>query len=1426
MKGTQVRSIISRVQVGKSSQREEERVGVVHRIMFAVVITLNLLIAMMADSFVYAGSNSFDQVGNPTNLTAGRESNGTLDQTSVSLSWELDRVTWIWTEKVWITKDGWRSYEEINKTKGYWVEGLTPEEVYQFGVKVVFYGNRGVSQSSNLLTVRMPGPEPNRAPYSANDHISFEISEGASAGVVQMRSGLDLKMIDWDQELLTYTLHGYGRHMFRVRNTAGALDAPDVAQIAEITYSGSGLDYERQSSYELELRGTDGEGQYSTITVYIDVLDEHELDSISGNIHISGTPRYNRTLTADLSGIRDRATGVQIFNSSNSQVEWRWGECPSPSYGLGVPEINTSVGSGDSYSPTLDDVGHNLSAWIIYLSPTGIDDSRWFCGDTSVVSKPFDSSMPSVSTWAEDSSILLGEAAVFIVSRQGASTASPLHLNLRHTGHTFEGSSWVNKVFIPAGESRINLSVTPKSVGELKLEVLLGEDYNVSAGTSVAKISVGPANVLVTGGPVIKGALQLEETLTVDTSHIVDENGLGIFSYRWERVSPGGERERISNGETYEITHHDIGFSFVVIVTYLDGDGFREDVESQIVGPVVSPEVEPARIVSIYHRYDYSTAFNSPGEVRVEDILVIMVQMTKGIKKVSINRPELPLYIGNQRHILVLGRNGKEDKTGLLSFRYKFQDGDSGLIRIPENGLFATDWHGNVVDPPDGADFSHNSLNFGYVDVLPQTQTSQTEEQTEEQTVNSSTHRGDAFTARFQNVPDEHDGDYFDIQLSLSAPLQKGSKRRLRDQSFQVTNGSVIKVWKVSGRSDLWGIRVQPDSLETVTVMLPLRSDCNEAGALCTSDGQVLSNGLAKKIQGPVTISISDALANENKDSMISFQVTLSRASSQTVTVDWSTEDRAAQSGGDYTEDSGTLVFVAGETRKTIEVGLLNDSIDEGSEDFIVNLSRPSGAHITDGVGVGTINNSDPAPEGWLNRMGRVVGKQAVDAVKTRVTGGGRTLKKTVGEGSKSSDKDDTLDWGNRIQEGGHFGPRRVPLFEDEFDAPKGREVAPQEIDEQTFLLDFGESSELVSNLSIWGRANIDHFNGAYKGQEVSGDVRTIFLGVDVEWEDWLAGVAVSNTRSDGKSRGQSVGDETVLDANFNSLYPYVRYSLSEHTDIWGMLGFSDGTMEIEGENKYKTGLGMKMGAGGVRHKLGPYSNGLTAALIGDLLLLRMESDAVTGEAGNLRGVQTHVGRARVMAEIGQQIDLGKGSTLYPRVEAGVQYDLDNDFSVLLSTGVRYTGFGERLFLEASGHGLLSGDDDKNWGMSMMLRLAPSSNKRGLSFSVGPSLGVSRNHIDEMQQTGDHNQLGLVDQQGEKDMSLNTEIGYGLSDFFYGGILTPYVGIGQGSNRSFRAGAKWDFMDLMRLNLEAKHTKRAEGHDERSSVMLYTKFKF
>ncbi|MEM7114357.1 MAG: Calx-beta domain-containing protein [Chloroflexota bacterium] len=96
--------------------------------------------------------------------------------------------------------------------------------------------------------------------------------------------------------------------------------------------------------------------------------------------------------------------------------------------------------------------------------------------------------------------------------------------------------------------------------------------------------------------------------------------------------------------------------------------------------------------------------------------------------------------------------------------------------------------------------------------------------------------------------------------------------------------------------------------------------------------------------------------------------VTLSTASQLPVTVDFVTSDLSTGSGAataidDYAAISETVTFAPGELSQLVEIGIVDDVIEEGNEDFNVTLSNPTVATLgTPAAGTVTIIDDDVPP--------------------------------------------------------------------------------------------------------------------------------------------------------------------------------------------------------------------------------------------------------------------------------------------------------------------------------------------------------------------------------------------------------------------------------------------------------------------------------
>ncbi len=228
-------------------------------------------------------------------------------------------------------------------------------------------------------------------------------------------------------------------------------------------------------------------------------------------------------------------------------------------------------------------------------------------------------------------------------------------------------------------------------------------------------------------------------------------------------------------------------------------------------------------------------------------------------------------------------------------------------------------------------------------------------------------------TAEFQGLPASHDGGPFTFQLvfseefSISYTLLQGTDSE--PGAISVTGGGVTGAGRVvTGENRQWNITVEPSGTGDVTITLPETTACDAARAICTGDDRPLSATVTATVAGEAPVpapelTLRDASATEGGDATVDFTVTLSRAATDGVTVDYATSDGTATAGTDYAATSGTLTFAAGDTAKTVSVPVLDDAVDEEDETFTLTLSNASGATLGNATATGTIVDDDEAPQ-------------------------------------------------------------------------------------------------------------------------------------------------------------------------------------------------------------------------------------------------------------------------------------------------------------------------------------------------------------------------------------------------------------------------------------------------------------------------------
>ncbi len=170
-----------------------------------------------------------------------------------------------------------------------------------------------------------------------------------------------------------------------------------------------------------------------------------------------------------------------------------------------------------------------------------------------------------------------------------------------------------------------------------------------------------------------------------------------------------------------------------------------------------------------------------------------------------------------------------------------------------------------------------------------------------------------------------------------------------------------------------------PENDETFTVNLS-----SPAGATI-ADGQGL--GTIQNDDLP-TLSVSDVshLEGNTGKTPFLFTISLSAAAPFAVSVGYRTRNGTATAPSDYRAVDGTATFAPGQTTRTVTVSVIGDKTLEPDETFSLGLSAPSHATIADGVGIGTIENDDPAADLSVTKSSSIKEPDAGDTMTYTIT--------------------------------------------------------------------------------------------------------------------------------------------------------------------------------------------------------------------------------------------------------------------------------------------------------------------------------------------------------------------------------------------------------------------------------------------------------
>ena len=674
--------------------------------------------------------------------------------------------------------------------------------------------------------------------------------------------------------------------------------------------------------------------------------------------------------------------------------------------------------------------------------------------------------------------------------------------------------------------------------------------------------------------------------------------------------------------------------------------------------------------------------------------------------------------------------------------------------------------------------------------------------------------------------PDTHDGSTaVRFNIAFSEEPSALSVEKVRDLVVKLNHGGSIAASNAqrltAGSSRRWRITVKPNSKANIAVAVGPTRYCDSQDSVCTSDGRKLASQVTAVIAGPPGLSVADARAEEAADATMNFVVTLSRAATTAVTVNYATSNGTARSGSDYTATSGTLTFAAGDTSKTVAVPVLVDSVDDGGETIKFTLSNASGAHLADSVATGIIDNSGPIPQQWLARFGRAVAFQAVDAIEARMEGGGSHV--VLG--------------GHRVNlsggSGGSGGGSATQLLDDLAETdPTGetRTVSMHDLLRgSSFRLSAGgEDGNEGTAMTAWGQFSTGAFRGETGGLRADGNLSSGFLGIDFSRRLGLAGLAVGFTGGDGSFALDGDADRGSMKSALTAVYPYARLNLTKKLNVWGLAGFGKGKLRMKRRLRYETtdtDVEMRMGAVGVRGVvLSPQSlHGVSLVARSDALLMQIRSNSAHSALGRFASSVADVNRVRVSLDASRAFAMTGAGRITPSLRIGMRRDggdAETGLGAEAAGGLRYVM--GRISIEVSARSLIAhgARGYREWGAQGLIRVDPGAQGSGISLTLAPRWGAAESGVDRLRSLAHMGNLaGTVS--SAPGRRVEAELGYGFGLAGARGVVTPYAGIALGAARraALTAGTRWHISPETTLALKGMREDGTRGRPEYRIVL-------
>ena len=410
------------------------------------------------------------------------------------------------------------------------------------------------------------------------------------------------------------------------------------------------------------------------------------------------------------------------------------------------------------------------------------------------------------------------------------------------------------------------------------------------------------------GAPNISGIVQVGETLTVSTTDISDSDGLTNATYSYQWLSSRDTDIDGATGSTYILADSDASKTIKVRVDFTDDAGNQESLTSAATVAVAAtvPGVPGSISVSVNDTEKLDVSWDAPDSNGGSAVTGYRVQWKEAadswdipanvsettVTGTSHTATGLTDGVGYTFRVFAVNSAGdspaSEDESGtprettaptvssatvdgatltvtfsegltetplpaVTTFTVNVGDNRRGVNSVAISGSTVTLTLASAATSGDQVRVSYTAATDQAATRLMDLNENPAESFSGQAVTNNTAAAQTPLTASIHDEPSSHDGQSeFTFELRFSEELEGFSYQTLRGHAFTVTGGKVKGARRLAPPSNIrWQIKVGPTSNSDVTIVLPVTTDCDAQGAICTGGSRMLSSRLEVVFPGP-----------------------------------------------------------------------------------------------------------------------------------------------------------------------------------------------------------------------------------------------------------------------------------------------------------------------------------------------------------------------------------------------------------------------------------------------------------------------------------------------------------------------------------------------------------------------------------------------